>query len=127
WLSHRGHGIPVCCPVRRPLFRGDLIMPFVIFLVGQLLFWVVVPLAVRVLTALGIGFVGDVGINAARSAAAPYVTRHLGQVAADMRGLLGLAKVDVAINILLSAITTRLTLSGVSALNGRKKDFVLKA
>lgn len=102
-------------------------MPYLIFLVGQFLFWVVVPLAVKVLKALGIGFVAYVGINAVMSEADSYITGQLGQVAADMRGLLGLAKVDVAINILLSAITTRLTLSGVSALNGRKKDFVLKA
>lgn len=102
-------------------------MPYLLFMLGQLIFWVIVPLVIKVIKALGIGTVLYIGINAAMGEADSYITSHLNQVAADMRGLLGLAKVDIAINILLAAVTTRLTLSGVSALKGRKKDFVLKA
>ncbi len=96
-------------------------------IVGQFIFWVIVPLVVKVIKALGIGAVLYVGINVVMGQAESYITSNLGQTAADLRGLLGLAKVDIAINILLSAVSTRLTLSGVSALSGRKKDFVLKA
>ena len=102
-------------------------MPYLIWVISSFIFYVIVPLVTKVLKALGIGSVMYVGINLVMGEVDSYITSQLGSVAADMRGILGLAKVDVAINILLSAVTTRLTLSGVSQLNGRKKDFVLKA
>lgn len=102
-------------------------MHMILFYVGQFIFFIVVPLVVKVIKGLGVGAVVYVGINIVMGEAESYITSQLGQTAADLRGLLGLAKVDIAINILLSAVSTRLILSGVSALSGRKKDFVLKA
>lgn len=102
-------------------------MHMILFYVGQFIFFIVVPLVVKVIKGLGVGAVVYVGINIVMGEAESYITSQLGQTAADLRGLLGLAKVDIAINILLSAVSTRLILSGVSSLSGRKKDFVLKA
>jgi hypothetical protein len=44
-----------------------------------------------------------------------------------MQQMLGVAKIDIAINLYLAAITTRAVLAGMNKVSGRKKDFVLKA
>jgi len=85
------------------------------------------PIVTKVLKLLGFGMVAYVGINVVMTQAEAYITSQLGSTAADLRGLLGLAKVDVAVNILLAAITTRMALAGVNKLSGRKKEFVFKA
>lgn len=102
-------------------------MPYLVWIIASFIFQVIVPLVIKVIKGLGVGAVLYVGINIIMGEAEAYITANLGATAADLRGLLGLAKVDIAINILLSAISTRLVLSGVSSITGRKKDFILKA
>ncbi len=88
---------------------------------------IVVPIVVKIFKALGIGAVTYVGINQVMSVAASYIESQLGGTTVLMQSMLGVAKIDVAINIYLAAITTRMVLSGMNKLTGRKKDFVLKA
>lgn len=88
---------------------------------------IVVPIATKLLKALGIGVVSYVGINQVMGQAASYIESQLGGTTVMMQSMLGVAKVDIAINIYLAAITTRMVLSGMNKLTGRKKDFVLKA
>lgn len=102
-------------------------MPYLVWIVASFIFHVIVPLVIKVIKGLGVGAVLYVGINIIMGEAEAYITANLGATSADLRGLLGLAKVDIAINILLSAISTRLVLSGVNSITGRKKDFILKA
>ena len=88
---------------------------------------IVVPLVFKVLKALGIGAVAYVGINLILELAANYIQSQMGQTTLLMQQMLGVAKVDIAINLYLAAITTRAVLAGMNKLSGRKKDFVLKA
>ncbi|MCK5500566.1 MAG: DUF2523 domain-containing protein, partial [Tritonibacter mobilis] len=88
---------------------------------------IVVPLVFKVLKALGIGAVAYVGINLILEQAANYIQSQMGQTTLLMQQMLGVAKVDIAINLYLAAITTRAVLAGMNKLSGRKKDFVLKA
>lgn len=88
---------------------------------------IVVPLVFKVFKALGIGAVAYVGINLILEQAANYIQSQMGQTTLLMQQMLGVAKVDIAINLYLAAITTRAVLAGMNKLSGRKKDFVLKA
>ena len=88
---------------------------------------IVVPLVFKVLKALGIGAVAYVGINLILEQAANYIQSQMGQTTLLMQQMLGVAKVAIAINLYLAAITTRAVLAGMNKLSGRKKDFVLKA
>lgn len=97
------------------------------FYILQLIIIIGTPIVKMVLKALGIGVVAYIGINQVFSVAAGYIQSQLGQTTELMQSMLGVAKIDVAINIYLAAITTRMVLSGMNKLSGRKKDFVLKA
>jgi len=88
---------------------------------------IIVPIIQKLLKALGIGVVSYIGINLVLEQAASYIQSQLGQSTVLMQQMLGVAKIDIAINIYLAAITTRAVLSGMNKLSGRKKDFVLKA
>lgn len=76
------------------------------------------PLVSKVLTALGLGAISYVGINLMLDQVKDYVISSFGGAAADTLLLLGLAKVDVAINIVLSAVTARAVYAGMSAASG---------
>ena len=88
---------------------------------------IVVPLVIKVLKALGIAAVSYVGINLVLEQAANYIQSQMGQTTMLMQQMLGVAKIDIAINLYLAAITTRAVLAGMNKISGRKKDFVLKA
>ena len=88
---------------------------------------IVVPLVIKVLKALGIAAVSYVGINLVLEQASNYIQSQMGQTTLLMQQMLGLAKVDIAINLYLAAITTRAVLAGMNKVSGRKKDSVLKA
>ena len=81
----------------------------------------------KLLKALGIGVVSYIGINLILEQAANYIQSQLGQTTVLMQQMLGVAKIDIAINLYLAAITTRAVLAGMNKVSGRKKDFVLKA
>lgn len=82
----------------------------------------VVPLAKKLLTALGIGMVTYLGVNYALDQARSQLMTNMAGIPADIAMLMGLFKFDVAINIVLSAVTTRLALSGVDKVTGAKKS-----
>jgi hypothetical protein len=78
------------------------------------------PLAAKLLTSLGIGAVTYVGITAVLSTARSYLLANVTGMPADVLALFGLIKLDIAINIMLSAVTARAVLSGVNASTGKK-------
>ncbi|MCQ4285805.1 DUF2523 domain-containing protein [Pseudomonas stutzeri] len=82
----------------------------------------VVPLAKKLLFALGIGMVSYVGINFALDAAKAQLLASMSGVPADIAMLMGLFKFDVAINIVLSAVATRMLLAGVNKATGSKSS-----
>lgn len=80
-----------------------------------LLSTVVGPLVIKVLRVLGIGLVSYVGTNLVIDQAKDALLANFGIVDSAVQGILGLAKIDVAINIIFAAIVTRLVVSGLSA------------
>lgn len=94
---------------------------------AQLIILIIMPLVKMVMRAIGIGFVTYAGSNLIIGQAKDYVISHAGNMGLIMQQLLGLAKVDVAINIYFAAITTRMILSGLNKLADRKRNQVWRA
>lgn len=81
-----------------------------------------VPLAKKLLAALGIGAVTYIGMNAIVDQAKQHVMTSLQGMPADVVQLIGLTRMDVAVNIIFAAIATRMTLAGVNKLSGGSKS-----
>lgn len=81
---------------------------------------IVKPLVMMVLRVLGIGMVSYLGINLVIGQAKDYMLANMGNVAQSIQLILGLAKIDVALNMYFAAITTRLVLSGIDKLADRR-------
>lgn len=73
------------------------------------------PLVIKVLTSLGIGAVSYVGINLLLGQVKSHIITQFGNAGNDTLMLLGLAKVDICINIILAAVTARAVISGMKA------------
>lgn len=81
---------------------------------------IVTPIVKMALKALGIGVVAYVGINLVIDQAKDYVLSNVGNAAPAIQMILGLAKIDVAINMYFAAIVTRMVLTGLNKLADRK-------
>lgn len=79
-----------------------------------------VPVVKMVLKALGIGVVSYVGINLVLSQATDVILQNFLSLPASIQQIMGILKVDVAVNIILSAITTKVTLRGIDKLTDTK-------
>lgn len=90
-------------------------MAALIPLLLQAIGWVLVPLGWKLLRGLGFTAVAYVGITAAMDQAKNFVFSNIGSVPAAWLEVLGLLKIDVAINILFSAYVARAVLWGVNA------------
>lgn len=89
-------------------------MPIVLWALRGLsvLFSALVP---RILISLGIGIATFAGVKTLVDQAKALIVTQLGGLSGDVINVLALCKVDVAINILFSALIVRLTLQGMSA------------
>jgi len=96
------------------LWGGALWMRIAMFLLG-----VVLPIVYKVLAALGIGFVAFVGIGQLLSGIETYVRSLLGQVPDKIFTILGMAQVDIAINIMFAALSARLAIMMMDKLLNR--------
>ncbi|MBU0801140.1 MAG: DUF2523 domain-containing protein [Alphaproteobacteria bacterium] len=81
------------------------------------------PLVGKVLTGLGIGAISYVGINLLLDQVKSQIIGNFGDAGSDTLMLLGLAKVDIAINIVLAAVTARAVYSGMSKATGTIKKY----
>lgn len=97
------------------------------FYAAQLIIMMVLPLVQMVLKAIGIGFVTYVGSNLIMDQAKDYIISHAGNMGNIIQQIMGLAKIDVAINIYFAAITTRMVLSGLNKMADRKRNQVWRA
>lgn len=83
---------------------------------GSVLAAVVVPLTVKVFTALGIGFVTYTGVNLALDQAESLIIGSFNSInVANAVSLLAYMNADRAISMILSAIVIRATLKGLQA------------
>jgi len=78
----------------------------------------------RVLIALGIGYVSYQGIDTALAFIKAQALANLTALPANMVLLLGLMKIGVLLNILMSAVVARMTLNGLQS--GAMKKMVQK-
>jgi len=74
----------------------------------------------RVLIALGISYVSYKGLDALVSGAKASFFSSLGGLSPTTVGIMGAMKIDVAVNMLCSALVGRLTLSGLTSSGLRK-------
>ncbi|MCY1287269.1 hypothetical protein D9M69_494030 [compost metagenome] len=94
-------------------------MSVVIQLFFRLFAWAVVPLTWKVLRALGFTAVTYVGVSVFMDQASAYIFDNLLSLPPNWVGLLGLLKLDVCFNILLSAYTVRAVLWGMNSSGGK--------
>ena len=92
--------------------------------VAQFLWQIASPLVMTVFRAIGFGFVTYFGFNALINAAKDYITSNMGNAAIEAQQILGLAKIDVAINIYFAAVFTRIIIAGINKAQDRKRNQV---
>lgn len=97
------------------------------FYAAQLIIMMVLPLVQMVMKAIGIGFVTYVGSNLIMEQAKDYIISNAGNMGNIIQQIMGLAKIDIAINIYFAAITTRMVLSGLNKMADRKRNQVWRA
>ncbi|MAX89213.1 MAG: hypothetical protein CMK99_20665 [Pseudomonas sp.] len=90
------------------------------YYLAMLAVMIVKPLVMMVLRVLGIGMVSYLGINFVIGEAKDYMLANMGNVAQSIQLILGLAKIDVALNMYFAAITTRMVLTGIDKLADRR-------
>lgn len=93
----------------------------------QLLLIIAGPVVKFVLKMLGFGFVTYFGINLLLSEVQSYLISSFGQSGVAVQQILGLAKIDVAISIYLSAVSTRLILTGLNRASDLRREQVWRA
>lgn len=100
-------------------------MPIQAFLSAtQFIWWIVAPLVKTALRTIGFGFVTYFGFNALIGAARDYMITNMGNTGIVIQQILGLAKIDIAINIMLSAVFTRFIIAGINKAQDRKRNQV---
>ncbi len=95
--------------------------------IAQLIIMLVKPLLFFVLRLLGVGFVSYMGINAVLDQMKNYVMAQFGSTSQPIQQIMGLAKIDVAVNIIFSAIVTRMVLAGLDKAADLRRVQVWKA
>lgn len=83
---------------------------------------IVGPLVAKVLTSLGMGTVTYIGITVLLSSVKTYIIGNVTGLPHDILLILGMAKVDIAVNIMLSAVAARAALSGVNLSTGKRSS-----
>lgn len=79
---------------------------------------IVSGLVFRALASLGFAYVSYVGIGYLIDQVDGYVKTLFGAVPPPVAAILGMAKLDVAINIILAAVIARLILAGMDKVTG---------
>jgi hypothetical protein len=95
-------------------------MPAFLYTV-QFIWMFVAPLVKTALRAIGFGFATYFGFNAIIGAARDYMITNMGNAGIVIQQILGLAKIDIAINIMLSAVFTRFIIAGINKAQDRKR------
>ena len=94
-------------------------MPVLFFpLLAKFLAMVVAALVFRALAAIGFGYLSYVGIGSLVDSAGGYIRSLFAELPSQVLAIMGLGKVDIAINIVLSAIIARLLLAGMDKVTG---------
>lgn len=87
-------------------------------LVAKFLAIVVSGLVFRALASLGFAYVTYVGLGSLVDTVKGHIVALFGSLPPSVAQILGMAKIDVAINIVIAAIVARLLLSGMDKVTG---------
>lgn len=90
----------------------------------NLLVLIVGPLVKLVFRIIGFGFVTYTGINFIIDQAKNYIIAEVGGAGSTVINILGLMKFDIAVNIMLAAVTTRFLLAGFDKATGTRRTTV---
>lgn len=93
-------------------------MPLLFPLIATFLGSIVSGLVFRALASLGFAYVSYVGIGRLIDTVDGYVKGLFVSVPPQAAAILGMAKIDVAINIMLAAVIARLLLAGMDRVTG---------
>lgn len=93
---------------------------------AKLLGLIIAPMIFFAFRIIGIGFVTYVGSNLIMDQAKDYILSKAGSITLPLQQILGLAQVDIAINIFFSAIATRMVLSGINKAQDKRRSQVWK-
>ena len=91
------------------------------------IFAVVVPLVRYLLKAFGIGAVTFTGLTVLTSQIKSYVLEQFAGLPSDVVMLIGLMKIDVGFNMILSAVLARAIRSGMNSSSGKVKEYTFEA
>jgi hypothetical protein len=91
------------------------------------IFTVAVPLVRQILQAFGIGAVVFSGLTVVLEQLKQIVLDQFAGLPSDIVLIIGLMKIDVAFNIILSSILARMILSGINSTTGKKKTYSIEA
>jgi hypothetical protein len=100
-------------------------MPAIFYAVLVFLAPLLTSLFFQLLLAVGVGVATYAGISTALTSLHSFFTSQYGGLPANVVAILGLARVDQAANLLLSAVTMRFTLAGLTS--GTMRRFVMRA
>lgn len=90
-------------------------MPAILLMLGGMLIQLTGSIVGRVLISLGIGFVAYTGISAGMDLLVAQAQTYIGALPAVVVGMLATMKVGVGLNIIVSALTARLVLAGMTS------------
>lgn len=93
-------------------------MPALFPLIARFLALVVSGLVFRALSSLGFAYITYTGLSSVVDTIKSYTIGLFSAVPADVVQILGLAKIDVAFNIMISAVIARLALAGMDRVSG---------
>lgn len=93
-------------------------MPALFPLIAKFLALVVSGLVFRALASLGFAYITYTGLNSVVDTIKSYTVGLFSSVPPDVVQILGLAKIDIAFNIMLSAVVARLALAGMDRVSG---------
>lgn len=95
--------------------------------IAQLIFMIVKPVVFFIMRILGVGFVSYVGSNLVIDQAKTYIVAQFSASSQPIQQILGLAKIDIAVNIIFAAIVTRMVLAGLDRANDLRRAQVWRA
>lgn len=92
--------------------------------IAQLLIMMLGPLVKMLFRIIGFGFVSYIGSNLIIDQAKNYMVSNMGVLGSEISGILGIANIDIAINMYFAAIATRFILAGIDKATDRSRNQV---
>lgn len=77
--------------------------------------FLIIPLVIRILYVLGVGFVTYTGVGALLGMIGDLFQSNLGVVPGELLQVIGLLNIDRAFTVIMSAVTIRATMRGLQA------------